>query len=263
MNIQLLSDLYLECERPNAKPGKEFYHYEFPVAAQYLALLGDVGCTFQDEMFVWLRDQLPKFKMIFFVAGNHEPYRSTVPESHARLRAFEAESNGRFVFLNRTRYDLTPTLTILGCTLWAALDSEYLDILSWALQDFKRIDGFTPEAFIAEHRADVAWLNTTVTQIAAQEPRRKVLVLTHHAPTIGGTSDLKFVGQDNPTNSAFASELTGEPCWTAGNVTLWMFGHTHWCCDFMKAGVRVVSNQRGYREGSEGYSLTKVIALED
>lgn len=71
MKIQLLSDLHLECERPSAEPGKEFYHFDFPAAAENLALLGDVGCTFQEEMFIWLRAQLPRFEKIFFVSGNH------------------------------------------------------------------------------------------------------------------------------------------------------------------------------------------------
>lgn len=71
MKIQLLSDLHLECERPSAEPGKEFYNFDFPAAAENLALLGDVGCTFQEEMFVWLRAQLLRFEKIFFVSGNH------------------------------------------------------------------------------------------------------------------------------------------------------------------------------------------------
>ncbi|KAA1478524.1 Ser/Thr protein phosphatase superfamily protein [Dentipellis sp. KUC8613] len=263
MKIQLLSDLHLECERSNAEPGKEFYHYEFPAAAEYLALLGDVGCTFQEEMFDWLRAQLPRFKRILFVPGNHEPYRSTIAESQARLKAFEHETNGRFILLNQTRYDLSPTVTVLGCTLWAALDPEYIDILSWALQDFKRIDDFNPETFVAMHRADVCWLNATIAQIAQDEPQRKVIVFTHHAPTIEGTTDPKFSGTNHPTNSAFATELTKETCWTAGNVTLWACGHTHWCCDLVRSGVRVVSNQRGYRDGGEGYDPTKVLVLED
>lgn len=71
MKIQLLSDLHLECERPGAEPGKEFYSFDFPVAAEYLALLGDVGCTFQEEMFTWLRTQLLRFEKVLFVSGNH------------------------------------------------------------------------------------------------------------------------------------------------------------------------------------------------
>lgn len=85
MKIQLLSDLHLECERPNTEPGKEFYHYDFPAAADYLALLGDIGCTFQDEMFDWLRAQLPRFKKIFFVAGNHGMCMVDIPPYRRKL----------------------------------------------------------------------------------------------------------------------------------------------------------------------------------
>lgn len=183
-------------------------------------------------------------------------------ESHARLRAFEAESNGKFIFLNQTRYDISTEFTILGCTLWAALDPENLDIIGQTLQDFKRIDDFTPAAYLNAHRADVAWLNDTVAHIASAEPQRKVVVFTHHAPTVDGTSDPKFAGQERPTKSAFASELTGEACWTAGNVVLWAHGHTHWCCDFVRKGVRVVSNQRGSKEGSDTYDPAKVIEVK-
>lgn len=79
MKIQLISDLHLECERPSAEPGKEFYNFDFLAAAEYLALLGFVGCTFQEEMFVWLRAQLPRFKKIFFVSGNHGECRDNSP----------------------------------------------------------------------------------------------------------------------------------------------------------------------------------------
>ena len=95
--------------------------------------------------------------------------------------------------------------------------------------------------------------------MARDEPQREVIVFTHHAPTIRGTGDSKFEG--GPTSSAFSTELTGEICWTGGNVKLWAFGHTHWSCDFERNGVRVYSNQRGYNEGSEGYDPGKVVEL--
>lgn len=71
MQIQILSDLHLEIERPNSEPGREFYHYDIPVRAETLALLGDIGWTVEDRLFEWLRDQLRLFKTIFFVSGNH------------------------------------------------------------------------------------------------------------------------------------------------------------------------------------------------
>ncbi|KAH0579970.1 hypothetical protein H2248_002790 [Termitomyces sp. 'cryptogamus'] len=78
MQIQILSDLHLEIERPNSTPGREFYHYDIPVQAPHLALLGDIGWTIDDRLFEWLESQLKRFETIFFVSGNHEPYRSSL-----------------------------------------------------------------------------------------------------------------------------------------------------------------------------------------
>ncbi|OBZ71441.1 hypothetical protein A0H81_08769 [Grifola frondosa] len=238
MRVQVLSDLHLEIERQGSAPGQEFYHYDIPVHADHLALLGDIGWTIDDRLFEWLRIQLRLFKTVYFVSGNHEPYRSSITESTSKLEAFANDVNsddtlGNFIYLNRTRYDISPTLTILGCTLWSALNPDDLDILSWSLTDFRRISSFDPDTFVALHRADVQWLNSTVAAISNEEPERRIVVFTHHAPTLDGTGDPKF--NEQPTNSAFATELTGETCWTSGKVSLWAFGHTHWCCDFERA----------------------------
>ncbi|KAI0061039.1 Ser/Thr protein phosphatase protein [Artomyces pyxidatus] len=261
MQIQIISDLHLEIERPGSEPGREFYHYNIPVRAEHLALLGDIGWTVEDRLFEWLEAQLKLFKTVFFVSGNHEPYRSSIEESYERLTAFATKVNadaslGTFVYLNRTRYDISPTLTILGCTLWSALDPADLDILSWSLTDFRRIDAFDPAAYATLHAADVAWLNAAV---AAVEPGREVVVFTHHAPTKAGTGDPKFDGA--PTNSAFATELTADACWESGKIKMWAFGHTHWCCDFERKGVRVYANQRGYGQGREEYDAGRVLDL--
>ncbi|KAI0047035.1 Ser/Thr protein phosphatase protein [Auriscalpium vulgare] len=260
MQVQILSDLHLEIERP----GSEFYQYDVPVRAEQLALLGDIGWTVDGRFFEWLERQLKLFKTVFLVSGNHEPYRSTIQESSEAVMAFATRVNadaslGNFVYLNRTRYDVSSTLTILGCTLWSSLNPDDLDILSWSLTDFRLIDGFNPETYSALHNADLLWLNSTVSSIARDEPDREIVVFTHHAPTKDGTGDPKF--NDGPTNSAFATELTAAQCWESGKIKLWAFGHTHWCCDFEKNGVRVYANQRGYREGQEQYDAGKVVDL--
>jgi hypothetical protein len=134
-----------------------------------------------------------------------------------------------------------------------------LDILSWALTDFRRIGNFNPDSFVALHQGDLAWLNATVLEISSTEPEREIVVFTHHAPTLAATADPKFDGQ--PTNSAFATELTEEVVWTSGKVKMWAFGHTHWGCDFERAGVRVLSNQRGYGEERDDYDPGKTVVL--
>ncbi|KAG6893421.1 hypothetical protein C0992_010046 [Termitomyces sp. T32_za158] len=185
-------------------------------------------------------------------------------ESAERLNAFATKTNadpslGTFVYLNRTRHDISPDLTILGCTLWSALNPDDLDILSWSLTDFRRINSFNPDAYVDLHKTDLAWLNSTIASIARDEPERHIVVFTHHAPTKDGTGDPKF--NDGPTNSAFVTELTGEECWESRKIKLWAFGHTHWCCDFDRKGIRVYANQRGYGEGRETYDAGKIIEL--
>ena len=83
--------------------------------------------------------------------------------------------------------------------------------------------------------------------------------MTHHAPTLEGTSNPQYAG--SATGSAFATELVGGPCWTP-QVRVWMYGHTHWNCDVVREGVRVVSNQRGYRDGTPGFELVKIVEVE-
>jgi hypothetical protein len=150
---------------------------------------------------------------------------------------------GELILLDRTRLDLSPSLTILGATLWSQLNTDDVEFLSKALKDFRRIEGLTPEAYNILHHADVEWLNTQVELIRVNEPGRQIIIFTHHAPVVGSTSDPRYAG--SPSNSAFATDLIEKTCW-GSPVKIWAFGHTHWSCDFVRNGVRVVSNQRGY-----------------
>ncbi|EMD30993.1 hypothetical protein CERSUDRAFT_163587 [Gelatoporia subvermispora B] len=259
--LQILSDLHLEQARNGISP----YEYDFSANAPNLALLGDIGWTSDVRLFAWLDHQLGRFERVFFVPGNNEPCTTTLDDSTARLQEFAKTRSGdpsrglgAFILLSRTRYDASPTLTILGCTLWSALDSGALDTLSRTLSDFKRIISFDASAFSAAHTADITWLTDNITQIRANEPGRRVVVLTHHSPTVQGTSNPKYAL--GPTASAFATELTQELFWGAP-VTFWAFGHTHWTCDFERNGVQVYSNQRGSGQGSAGFDPGKVVEI--
>jgi len=268
--IQIISDLHLEIERPSPHD-QPLYIYGFPVCAPNLALLGDIGWTRDERLFQWLEIQLSRFERVFMVAGNHEPYVSTLEQSTFALEEFSkrcslsraertesAPPMGEFVFLNQTRYDVSPTLTILGCTLWSALNPNDLDVLSWSLTDFKRIGSFKPSSYESAHKVDLDWLTSTLEDIRSSSSARRVAIFTHHAPTVEGTGDPKYI--DGPTNSAFATELTGTPCW-GSPVIFWAFGHTHWNCDFEKQGVRVFSNQRGYGQTGRDFDPSKVVLL--
>jgi len=127
------------------------------------------------------------------------------------------------------------------------------------MNDFKLVQNWTVEDYNSAHSEDVQWLTRQCARIREREPGRRVVVLTHHAPTIRGTSDSKYQG--TLINAAFATELTTHAIW-GSPVSLWAFGHTHFNCDFVRGGVRVVSNPRGY-EGTEasriGFSSNFVV----
>ena len=85
IHIQVLSDLHLEIGRPMAGGGYTTFDYDFPAKADILALLGDIGSTIDDRFFHWLRAQLRRFKLVFFLSGNHEAYRSSMASTQLHM----------------------------------------------------------------------------------------------------------------------------------------------------------------------------------
>jgi hypothetical protein len=113
------------------------------------------------------------------------------------------------------------------------------------------------------HNADLEWLNTQVKSVSELEPRRKIIILTHHSPTVSSMAT-NSANAGSQISSGFCSDLSKEICWTSLNVRIWAFGHTHFNCDFLEPGngKRVVTNQRGYYfRQSEGFDETKTIGI--
>lgn len=255
--IQILSDLHLES--PEA-----YDIFEIEPKAPYLALLGDIGCVKDDGFFDFLRKQLDVFRVVFLVLGNHEPYCSRWPETMARIEQFKGEINApdRFILLNRTRYDISPTVTILGCTLFSRVLPEQQDSVGKCLNDFYYIYNWSVAAHSEAHDADLEWLNHEVESIARLEPERKIVVFTHYCPM---TSDEVTDPQHRGSNisSGFRTDLSNETCWKEKAVKLWAFGHTHYNCDFVdEHGKRVLANQRGYYFAqAAGFDGSRVVEL--
>lgn len=168
---------------------------------------------------------------------------------------------GTFIFLDRTRFDLSDQVTILGCTLWSHIPPAHADVVQHNLRDFQRVKDWNLDTYNRAHEQDLQWLTNECAAIRAQEPHRRVIVLTHHAPTKIGTSAPKY--EDSPINSAFSTELSSHPVWTAP-ISTWVYGHTHHNSDRTLNGIRVLSNQRGY-EGVEaahaGFSPNFVVRV--
>lgn len=241
VRIQILSDLHLEI-------GQQYSTFEIPVTAPYLILAGDVGRLSDGEQFRdFLQRLVPRCKRIFLVLGNHEFYGLDYGTALQRAQALEQEQSlqGKVTLLHKTRWsDPDSDLTILGCTLWSAIPPAAHDIVKARINDFKKISGWSVEEHNKIHADELRWLRGQVEQIA-DDPgavTRQLLVVTHHAPCLDGTSSPEHVG--NPWTPAFATDLLSDGVWK--RVQTWVFGHTHYSADFVRNGTRVVSNQRGY-----------------
>jgi len=263
IQLQILSDLHLES--PAA-----YDIFSIVPKAPFLALLGDIGYVTDEGFFPFLRKQLAIFRVVFLVLGNHEAYHSSWTETKSSMESFKhdidgtsqnGEALGEFVLLDQTRYDISPTLTILGCTLFSHITKEQMESVSFGLNDFYHIRDWSIEAHRKAHIADLSWLNKEIDLILRLEPDRKVIILTHYCPsTHQEVVDPKHI--NSKLSSGFMTDLSNEQCWQREIVKLWAFGHTHFNCDSrdLTTGKRVVSNQRGYYfSQSTGFNAEKVV----
>ncbi|CRL24814.1 Metallophosphoesterase [Penicillium camemberti] len=270
--FQILSDLHLET--PSV-----YDVFKVSPKAHFLALLGDIGVVRDAGFIPFIQTQLRQFQIVFFLLGNHEPYNSTWEETKQTLRQISAsvdywrsttgqdghpQSMGSFVFLDQTRYDLSPDVTVLGCTLFSRVSEVHKEQISYGLNDFYHIRNWTVDDHTAAHEADLGWLNRQASHITASEPHRKIVVFTHHSPI---TQDPRAVDPrhvNSSLSSAFASDLSGQEVWKSPLVKLWAFGHTHFNVSYIEEGTEkmVVSNQRGYyfsqAKGFDGELVVRV-----
>jgi len=113
--------------------------------------------------------------------------------------------------------------------------------------------GFDPEFFSPTvsyllHQKNIRWLHNKL----KQKHNGKTVVVTHHAPTLRSTDDF-----------AYGSDLEGFISQHAQSIDVWMHGHIHQPVDYHIAGVRIVSNPRGYPTNviPEGFKENKLICL--
>jgi Calcineurin-like phosphoesterase len=264
--FQVISDLHLE-----SPPAYDVY--DIPALAPYLCLLGDIGDSRRfEDLLKFLSKQLKKFEIVFFVLGNHEPYHGRWSQVKTRLSLFAESIDGRrkkektlgkFVLLDQTRYDLNDYVTVLGCTLHSYILDKQLEYVSMGLNDFHNIEDWDVHMHRKAHESDLQWLNEQVRSISHTEPKRKIIILSHHSPVFGGqATDPKHA--ESLYTSGFSTDLSGEECWKNSSVKVWAFGHTHFNCDYRdeETGKRVMTNQRGYYSAqAPGFDLEKVVTL--
>ncbi|GKT80956.1 hypothetical protein ColTof4_13379 [Colletotrichum tofieldiae] len=252
--VQFMSDLHLEASEVYAT-------FDFPVTAPYLLLSGDVGSLANYEEYMgFIKRQTERYAGVLLVLGNHEFHGLDYGTTLDKAKELEAEPSleGRLHVLHRRRFDVPGTnVSILGCTLWTTIPGEAEEAVVGRVKDFQHIKGWHLEMHNAAHAADLVWLRSELREVS---PERAVVVATHHAPSLEGTSEPQYRG--SPWSSAFATSIL-EDGGDWSRVGCWVFGHTHYSTDAVVKMVRIVSNQRGYvgsgRVAKEGFDTSRLI----
>lgn len=164
--------------------------------------------------------------------------------------------------MDQVRYDITPTIAILGCTLFSAIDPGQAGTILLFASDFEQIQEWTIESHNAAHKSDLNWLNQQVAEITQNEPEWRIVICTHYSPTVQVEANKASHLKDG--SGVCTAVLSKEPCWPSSSVVFWAFGHTHFNCDFVDSatGKRVVTNQNGGRRSEvEGFDPEKVVTV--
>lgn len=111
----------------------------------------------------------------------------------------------------------------------------------------------TVQELVSRHQLTRAYIEEELSRPFEGE----TVVITHHAPSQRSFHP-SFVG--NPTNAAFASDLTKTI--RRGRPTYWIHGHIHHASDYVVGATRVLCNPRGYRHELQSTGFRPGLVVE-
>lgn len=220
MKLALASDLH-----------NEFYDVSPTlniVDADVLVLAGDIE-TVKSHDDKWWDDTAKHYSKVIYIRGNHEDYGTY----HTERPDLWFPDNVTVVGTYPKITNLEGKLTLAG-TMWTDL-SNPIDhhLAKTSMNDYRKIKHSRSRYWFTPDDTTSAW--TTFKSLL--DDYLPHIVISHHLPSYGSVPG-EF--QNDRLNAAYATEMDIE------GVKLWMHGHTHTPCDYIKQGCRVVCNPRGY-----------------
>jgi predicted phosphodiesterase len=234
LQIQICSDIHLD----EIESDLTFLQVVEP-KAPVLCLAGDIGNPFSTRYVQFLQDCATHFEHVVVVAGNHEFYNpNSMTQTIERIELLCGQY-ANVHFLEKKHVDIKG-LRFVGTTLWSHIPKTHLQIARDQMNDYKWVagGGLTPETTNSLHEACRSWLQDQMNEAQTGNATRLVVV-SHHAPTMKGTSAPRYDTDD--LRFCYRSQMehiVGRSC----NVT-WICGHTHFSFARQIHGTLLISNQ--------------------
>lgn len=260
MKVDYVSDLHLEFRNyPNLdkEPGGDL-----------LVLAGDILTARLLEphrtdqaarkLTKYLRNEfipfLNKYRNVIYIAGNHEHYDYNYHKSLDNIKMwFYYNGAMHMEFMENAAFvpPLHGEVMFVCATLWTdynrgsplAMQAAQEGMNDYRLiytKDIDWADGprtITPEFLIDEHTRSVEFIR----HVASENRRRKIVVVTHHAPA---SLSLNKV-HSGINDGAYYSDLS-HIILNNENITHWIHGHTHHNVEYEIGQCKVMTNCRGY-----------------
>lgn len=249
MKFHLLSDLHMQ------NHDAPFDLCVPDIGCDYLILAGDIGDPESEDYRNILQKASLLYKHVILIKGNHECHTTmrTVAETDELIQTI-ANQYDNVSYLNNSSI-VIEGYRIIGTTLWSRVKAEHQDEIKKCISDYRKMKDWTVEKNNEEHDKAVDFLTK---EIEGAKAISKIIVVTHHAPYIEGTSNPMHA--HSTLKSSYATDLSHL---MRPPVLAWCYGHTHWSHTQLVNSVILASNQRGllYEKNMSGFIPHYVLEL--
>jgi len=235
LKIQYMSDLHLE-----------FGSMDVPERlGDVLVLAGDIHTGY--KVAAYLNKCAEVFPYVLYVFGNHEFYH----DDYLTLQEEVTSQVASNVFVLDNKDVTIEGVHFVGSLLW----SDMTFTAFAALNDSRLIQNLSYNDVLEEFKQNLQYLKDTVT--------KDCVVITHHAPDYDSIAEMY---KGDKINSGFACSILHH--FEDVKPKVWIHGHLHNNVDYLKNGINVVSNCRGYISyyhgnelGTRDFNPTKIIEV--
>jgi predicted phosphohydrolase len=252
MTIQYCSDLHLEF------PVNKKYLEANPIKpkGEILLLAGDiVPFAIMGQENAFFDFVSGNFEQVYWVAGNHEYYRSDIRDRTGVVNE-KIRENVSLVNNISVRYK---NVRLIFSTLWSKIDPARERVVQKTMADFHLIQSHEKKIAVHEYNTLHDACREFLSHELQTDTEQPVVVVSHHVPTLLHYPE-KY--RQSELNSAFAVEL--HDLIESSLADYWIYGHNHSAVpDFKINKTTLTTNQLGYVECGEhlGFQPDRVIFL--